>query len=501
MKSTKNGEDTERVDTNQRVIHLQQWMTTLSERKKWKESILCIHGIYNTTGGEKHNGEDPKKCGNNFPPCQTKGIIYERLCLGVRYLEMVVLLNFGMEEGKSDLRFACGGGCIYSASDLMEEVGVFFLSNKKERVVLSFLLRGGDNNAEDDDKENDNKGNHDKDDEKDDADSATQLLDVYMYLYLRRELKHAEGDENYRVLYFLNDRERFLNLGKYQFDIDHFVIRNWIFNNMSLLLPSRIVHRGEENSEGEGEDKRLDEKGGNVLTPLFGPPQREKSTLLSLPQQHHMSLFRLNSMQNDQVPNLSSKVCIKGKFPNILITTQGDDQLADSKQGDSLLPNENAHRRTNTRRYYIEWEGDHHSGGTLHSVDTHDGNLTWSGKFIGSNNLPLTEYVIDVPRQHKLLSSPFTFLNKKLVYLCQEGELFKGKDSHRADTNTTYYVIKTGRDGLKDKTVQSYLAQFAHQFSADVGPCWICILAQDFHIKDVFDVICVNFCTPKGCLR
>ncbi|GAB67836.1 hypothetical protein PCYB_124020, partial [Plasmodium cynomolgi strain B] len=302
--------------------------------------------------------------------------------------------------------------------------------NKKERVVLSFLLRAGGCT----------QWGSDADDQKGDDDKATHLLDVYMYLYLRRELKHSEGDENYRVLYFLNDRERFLNLGQYQFDMDHFAIRNW---------------------------------------------------------QHHMSLFRLNSMQNDQMSILCSKICIKGKLPNILMTTQGDYELVDSEEEkDWLLHCETAYRRTNARRYYIEWERDHHSGGTLHSVDTHDGNLSWSGKFMGSNKLPLTEYVIDVPKQHKLLSSPFTFLKKKLVYLCQEGEWFKGKYTRGVDTKNSYYVIKMGRNGLKEQTVQSCLAHLPYQLSADLGPCWICILSQDFHIRDVFDVICVNFCTP-----
>ncbi|OTN65375.1 Uncharacterized protein PKNOH_S110076700 [Plasmodium knowlesi] len=469
MECTKSGEDEEGAKKNQRVVYLQQWMCALSERKKRKEPIRCIYGIYNTTGGAKSSGQDAEKCVNNSLPCQSKGIIYERLCLGVRYLEMVVLREWKTEKGKNDLHFACGDGCIYSAGDFMEEVNVFLLSNKKEKVLLSFLLRPGmgDNN---DDKGHDDADHHDSDNDGDnyphdqpDNDNVTQLLDIYMYLYLRREVKHSERDENYRVLYFLNDREKFLNLEKYQFDIDHFQIRNWVFNNMSLLLPSGIVHGGE----------------------------KERSSLLSLPQEHHMSLFRLNSMQNDQVPILSSKICIKRKFPNILITRQeGDYEVADSEEKDSIHVDEIVYRRTNARRYYIEWEGDHHNGGTLHEVHTHDGNLSSSGKFIGSNNLPLTEYIIDVPRYHKLLNSPFTFLNKKLVYLCEEGECLKGKCAHGMDTNNTYYVIKTVQ------TVQRSLTHLQSQFNADMRPSWICILAQDFRVQDIFDVICVNFRTP-----
>ncbi|EUD69171.1 hypothetical protein C922_00034 [Plasmodium inui San Antonio 1] len=522
MECTKSGEDAEGEDRNQGVVHLKQWMSSLSERKKGKESILCIHGIRNTTGGEGLSGQDPQKCENNFPPCQAKGIIYERLCLGVRYLEMVVLQECKTEEGKSDLYFACGDGCIYSASDLLEEVAIFLLGNKRERVVLSFLLRGGGDaqggHHEDGDKEDDQKEDDDNNEDEND-DNATQLLDLYMYLYLRREIKHEERDQKYRVLYFLNERERLLNLGKYQFDIDHFAIRNWVFNNMSLLLPSKIVHSGgeeeEEKSPDEGETSPREgeaslcpprqqwrvcpedeEKAGNALnalTPLCMDPQRENTTLLSLPQQHHMSLFRLNSMQNEQVPILSSKICLKRKLPNILITTQGLHDLADSEERDSLLPSETSYRRSNTRRYCIEWERDHHSDGTLYSVDTYDANLNWSGKFIGSNNLPLMEYVIDVPREHKLVSSPFTFLNKKLVPLCQEGEWLIREYARGVDTNNSYYVIKTGRDRLRKRTVERFLAHLADQFSADRGPCWICILTKDFSIRDVSDVICLNF--------
>ncbi|CAA9989388.1 conserved Plasmodium protein, unknown function [Plasmodium knowlesi strain H] len=527
MECTKSGEDEEGAKKNQRVVYLQQWMCALSERKKRKEPIRCIYGIYNTTGGAKSSGQDAEKCVNNSLPCQSKGIIYERLCLGVRYLEMVVLREWKTEKGKNDLHFACGDGCIYSAGDFMEEVNVFLLSNKKEKVLLSFLLRPGmgDNN---DDKGHDDADHHDSDNDGDnyphdqpDNDNVTQLLDIYMYLYLRREVKHSERDENYRVLYFLNDREKFLNLEKYQFDIDHFQIRNWVFNNMSLLLPSGIVHGGGEvRSSDEGEVRIPDggetfplegkanlhspqqqctlfpeeeekEKAENTLTPFVRTPQRERSSLLSLPQEHHMSLFRLNSMQNDQVPILSSKICIKRKFPNILITRQeGDYEVADSEEKDSIHVDEIVYRRTNARRYYIEWEGDHHNGGTLHEVHTHDGNLSSSGKFIGSNNLPLTEYIIDVPRYHKLLNSPFTFLNKKLVYLCEEGECLKGKCAHGMDTNNTYYVIKTVQ------TVQRSLTHLQSQFNADMRPSWICILAQDFRVQDIFDVICVNFRTP-----
>ncbi|KJP89946.1 hypothetical protein AK88_00402 [Plasmodium fragile] len=413
MEYTKKGEDAEGANTNQRVVHLQQWMSALSERKKGKGSILYIHGIHNTAGGEELlNRKDPQKCENNFVSCQTKGIIYERLCLGVRYLEMVILEQCGTEEGTSDLLCACGDGCIYSASDLLEEVAVFFLSNKRERVVLSFLLRAGGGHDDGDNGHEDS----DNDDHK-----TTHLLDVYMYLYLRRHIKQAEGDEKCRVLYFLNDRERFLNLAKYQHDIDHFAIRNWVFNNMSLLLSSKMVHSGGRSSDGgdtfllEGKDSvnspretwrvcpKDEGKETNALTPFCNTINRNENTLLSLPQQHHMSLFRLNSMHNDQVPILSSKVCVKKKFPNILITTQGDYHVADSKEtDDSLLPSETAYRRNNAKRYYMQRERDHNHGGTLHSLNTHDSNLNWSGKFIGSNNLPLTDWYTSAKRESGL---------------------------------------------------------------------------------------------------
>ncbi|CAG9473510.1 unnamed protein product [Plasmodium vivax] len=485
-------------------------MSALSERKKGKNSFLFIHGVYNTAGGEQRMGQDPQKCEDDSPPCQTKGTIYERLCLGSRYLEMV-LQECQTEEGKIDLRFACGDGCVYSAGDLLEEVGVFFLSNKRERVVLSFWQRGdgeGEGEGEGGDGEGDNDGDSDGegcddgdsdgegcDDGDSDGRHTTHLLDVYIYLYLRRELKHAEGDGNYRALYFLNGRERLLNLRKYQMDVDHFAVRSWVFNNMSLLLPSSVVHSG-----GGSPDER--ENAGNTLTPFCKPPQRKNNPLLSLSQQHHMSLFRLNSMQNDQVVTLSSKICLMRKFPNILMTTtQGDYQLWDSQERDSLLPSESSHRRTNARRYHMKWEGGHDSGGTLHSVETHDGNLNSGGKFIGSKNLRLTEYVVDVPRQYKLVSSPFTFLNKKLVHLCQEGGGLKGKCPQGVDTSKTYYVIRMGRDGLMEQSVQSCLDHLPDRFTAEGGPSWVCILTQDLHIGDVFEVIRLNFCTPGGGLN
>ncbi|GAW82337.1 hypothetical protein, conserved [Plasmodium gonderi] len=503
-------------------------MSTLFRRRKENESILFIHGIYNREDEEKFNKKDKpghaeaseKESGqaraeapeqNCITSCENNGTIYERLCLGIRYFEMIILQkDEARKEKKQELLCLCGDNCLYKITDILEEISVFFLKNKKEKVFLSFMQY--ETNAEN------GYGNTDQH-------RVEELIDVYMYLYLRKKLKQHRGDSNYQILYFYNERERIINLEQYNFDIDHFEIRNWIFNNMAFMFPSKKVHMGEENPDICNSNLHYlkkhwnvtsEEEKENIHIPCDNETIKKKKkkrdeNLLHLSQQHNISLFRLNSMRDNENLNLSSKITIIRRLPNILLDKNHSGEIPLCKAGNSKsIPvntiahiSEDGYSRNNTVRHYMKCKNDNCKNVTVHWMDAYDVNLNSRKKFIGSNNLSLTEYVIDVPKQGKIQNSPFVFSKNKLVYLHDWKKLYKNeykKKYYKYAKDSKYYVVKVQNgeetEELNKQSMHTFLMHFLASEDVKMGSTWICILTPNCTIRDVFNTVKFNFHPP-----
>ncbi|SBT80193.1 conserved Plasmodium protein, unknown function [Plasmodium malariae] len=373
------------ANKHEEIVYFYQWVEALTNKSKKKDISFFIHGLYNVIYEEGNEEEqeltsehlkEKKNSSLHLPISSCSYTIYEKLCSGIRYFEMVIQQNGKRGDEEMDLNISnkelsclCGERNLYLISDLLQQISVFCMKNKNEMIILSFLQHGGgserdkergtENSRENDNNKNRKGSNIGKTQEDDPAGNSPttlimQALDIYIYLYLRDYLKYSEKEENYNVLYFYNDKERIINLSKYNFNIDHFDIREWVFNNMSLLLPSKRIEEVEadevyaqkwQETNTISPVDRIKKRGGPSILSSVGRTQERGANTLSLPrntqerggeiilsdgytqeksssnlsQHHHLSLFRLNSMTSEKTQKSSCKIEINKKLPNIIL--------------------------------------------------------------------------------------------------------------------------------------------------------------------------------------
>ncbi|CRH01173.1 conserved Plasmodium protein, unknown function [Plasmodium relictum] len=443
---------------NKLKIYFYKWIEILEQISKNKETNLFIFGLYsmerkkNIENKEFHYEQLEKNNSNS------DGIIYKKLCLGIRYIELIILKNknkwddeIEINEEKKEMNCLYEGRYFYNISDILQEISVF-IKNKQEKIILSFLE------------------SNDDDDEKINAENKNvtyyniEKLDIYIYLYLRKYLNYLNNEKNYKILYFYNSKERIINLSKYDFDIDNFKIRNWVFNNISLLLPSKIIQENEQK-----------ENRHNFLS-----VDSAKSSL-KLSHKHHLSLFRLNSITEEETSNLTSKILVNRKLPNILVHDDKEYNKFSEKSDNYALDNPS---KNNCILYYLEYSNNEYKNATFHKLSAYDINLNVNQNFIGYNNMPLTEYIIDRPKKLKLQNSPFIYTNKKLIYLYEYS--YKSQLLDKIDDNY-YYVLKIEKENIEDVLVHIH-----NNINIKNNKNFISILTTNCYIDHVFTIIKFN---------
>ncbi|SBT78196.1 conserved Plasmodium protein, unknown function [Plasmodium ovale] len=498
------------VAQREEKVYFEKWVGDIARRKKDIEVGFLLPGLY-SEGNEGNNKKeavfkrgDLKEDKGSTPTLNNGNVIYEKLCSGIRFFEIIIPNSredknekIALNEEKKELLCFCGEKCFYTISEMLQQVSIFFVNNKREKVILSFLQNG------------DTSPNGDYPDN-----SITELnmhkLDVYIYLYLRKCLKRFERDENYNVLYFFDNKERILNTCKYGFNVDHFEIREWVFNNMSFLLPSTRVE--EEKGEQYTEVER--HVGVRKNPHLTVSSCRRKSPNLILSQQHQVSLFRLNSMINNENMKLPSKIVINKKLPNILLGQENE-----KSNYNSDIPGENYpfcgeySKNCNCVRYYLTYPSGDCARSTLHAVPSRDPNLgsrenenmhqtesedmqANSGincRFIGHGKLALTEYVIDVPKEMTLRSSPFAFTKKELKYLPERSGEMEFISDQQGSNDNYFYVVKIEKGDIESVVSHIYGHVKKKKFTNFVS-----ILTNKFSSNAVFSIIKINLQSVLG---
>ncbi|SBS86207.1 conserved Plasmodium protein, unknown function [Plasmodium ovale curtisi] len=457
------------VAQHEEKVYFEKWVGDITRRKKDIEVSLLLPGLY-SEGNEGSNKKeevfkrgDLKEGKGSTPTLNNGNAIYERLCSGIRFFEIIIPNSqedkndkIALSEEKKELLCLCGEKCAYTISEMLQQISIFFVNNKREKVILSFL-QNGDSSPNGDYPNN----------------SITELnmhkLDIYIYLYLRKCLKRFERDENYNVLYFFDNKERILNTCKYGFNVDHFEIREWVFNNMSFLLPStRVEEEKEEQYTGVERDIGVSKNPHLTVSSC-----RRKSPNLILSQQHQVSLFRLNSMINNENMKLPSKIVINKKLPNILLGQENE-----RSNDNSYKPGEN-----------YPFCGDSRENENTHQTESEDmqANSGTNCRFIGHGKLALTEYVIDVRKEMTLRRSPFAFTKKELKYLSERSGEMEFISDQQSSNENYFYVVKIEKGDIEN--VASHI--YGHVKKKKITN-FVSILTNKFSSNAVFSIIKIN---------
>ncbi|SOV81171.1 conserved Plasmodium protein, unknown function [Plasmodium sp. gorilla clade G3] len=477
---------TNNYDVNEDIIPFCNYISEVSEKCDCnEEKNVYLYGTY--------NGCTKKKSIEKNIIVDTCNI-YERLYCGSRFFELIILTSekecieeITCNDEKEDIFCLFEGDKIYEICSILQEIAVFLKNDKKkEKIILSFIEY---NNIDEMNTYN------------------IHILDIYIYLYLRNYLKHTcnEQDENYNILYFYNGKERILNMEKYNYDINHFDIRNWLFNNMSFFLPSKRIDNKCDDKNNKSDDKN---NNNNLLT--VNKYLNVQNTSQNLSQSHNLSLFRLNSMVDNQTTKLSSKISINKKLPNILINENDNKNYVCNKENciSSIINSSTNIERENAVCYYLKCcTYENVNVFTLHQKQIYDNNYNMYKKFIGHNNIPLIQYIIDIPKALILDNSPFIFTNNKLEYLDTNilNDECAGNIPHNPlSSYNFYYVIKIQdepKEKLKtDKVIQNidnYLTYIHKLLKQNYNTNIISIVTQNFHITYVFTVLKFNLQKKK----
>ncbi|ETW47642.1 hypothetical protein PFMALIP_04333 [Plasmodium falciparum MaliPS096_E11] len=499
---------TNNCNANENIIPFCNYISEISEKCDCnEEKNMYLYGTYN--GCTKKSSIEKNTI---VDVCN----IYERLYCGSRFFELIILTNekkcmekITCNDEKTDIFCLFEGEKIYEICSILQEIAVFLKKDKKkEKIILSFIEY---NNIDEMNTYN------------------VHILDIYIYLYLRNYLKHTSNteDENYNILYFYNEKERILNMEKYNYDINHFDIRNWLFNNMSFYLPSKRIddkcddnnnksgHNNNKsghnnNKSGHNNNKSDDNKNNNNNLLTVNKYLNVQNTSKNLSQSHNLSLFRLNSMVDNQTTKLSSKICINKKLPNILINKNDNKNYVCNKQNctSSIINSSTNVERENSVCYYLKC-CTHENGNifTLHQKQIYDNNFNIYKKFIGHNNIPHIQYIIDIPKELILDNSPFIFTNKKLEYLdtnILNDECAANIPHNQLSSYNFYYVIKI-QDENKEKLITDKVIQnidnnltYIHKLlKQNYNHNIISIVTQNFHVTYVFTVLKFNLQKKK----
>ncbi|KYN94669.1 hypothetical protein PRSY57_1321600 [Plasmodium reichenowi] len=484
---------TNNCNVNENIIPFCNYISEITEKCDCnEEKNMYLYGTYN--GCTKKSSIEKNTI---VDACN----IYERLYCGSRFFELIILTNekrcmekITCNDEKTDIFCLFEGEKIYEICSILQEIAVFLNKDKKkEKIILSFIEY---NNIDEVNTYN------------------VHILDIYIYLYLRNYLKHtcSTEDENYNILYFYNEKERILNMEKYNYDINHFDIRNWLFNNMSFFLPSkRIDDKFDDHNNNKSDDHNNNNNNNNNNLLTVNKYLNVQNTSKNLSQPHNLSLFRLNSMVDNQTTKLSSKICINKELPNILINKNDNNNnyVCNKENYTSSIINSSTNvERENSVCHYLKC-CTHENGNifTLHQKQIYDNNFNIYKKFIGHNNIPLIQYIIDIPKELILDNSPFIFTNKKLEYLdtnILNDECAANIPHNQLSSYNFYYVIKI-QDEKKEKLITDKVIQnidnnltYIHKLlKQNYNHNIISIVTQNFHVTYVFTVLKFNLQKKK----
>ncbi|KYN97026.1 hypothetical protein PGSY75_1322600 [Plasmodium gaboni] len=491
-------EYTNNCDVNEKIIPFFNYISEVSEKCTCnEEKNVYLYGTYNGCTSRSFIEENII-----VDTCN----IYERLYCGSRFFELIILTSekvnmekITCDDKKKDIFCLFEGEKIYDICSILQEIAVFLKNDKKkekkkkEKIILSFIEYNN----------------------KDEMNTYNiHILDIYIYLYLRNYLKQTYSieDENYNILYFYNEKERILNIEKYNYDINHFDIRNWLFNNMSFFLPSkRIDDKSDDkinNKINNINNNNNNNNNNNLLTVDKYLNVQNKSKNLS--QSHNLSLFRLNSMVDNQTNKLSSKISINKKLPNILINENDNKNYICNEENciSSIINSSTNIERENAICYYLKCcTYENVNVFTLHQKHIYDNNFNIYKKFIGHNNIPLIQYIIDIPKELILDNSPFIFTNKKLKYLDTNilNDQCSGINTHNTLSSYNFYYVIKIQDEKKEKTNTNQVIQnidnnliYIHKLlKQNYNNNIISIVTQNFHVTYVFTVLKFNLQKKK----
>ncbi|VWU51549.1 conserved protein, unknown function [Hepatocystis sp. ex Piliocolobus tephrosceles] len=503
-------------------IYYENWYDSLVKKNKNKEIDLFMYGLYNLKNEndvikkwkEEHetNIKDVSQLTNNI-----SNYFYDKLCLGVRYFEMLIITKKEKQEGEKD-KIKLGGEkkelfCLYAENNIIEinkilqAITVFLIKNKKEKLILSFLQNN------DEIKELGNSDIYETVPIQQSTYNTNynpnliiEKLDIYMYVYLRNYLKKSKNSEDYNIIYFYNNMERVLDLSMYNYNVDNAQIRSWFFNNLPFLLSTSVLTNRNEQENEQGNEQGNDKKKKYLMLPGRG---NNNSNNTKLSQEHHIALFRLNSMTNDTLVKSVSKIIIKKKLPNILLNQYNQEMFnncytfvnADySLSGKSDNDANNTDLKYNCVRYYIKYLNKNYKNLTLNNLPYYDPNINKNKQFIGHNNLSLTEYVMDIPKDMHLKKSPFIFTNLKINYLSEE--FFKQEKNNKFNNllinnsfnnENLFFVVKI----KNEQNINNILSYIHHKRnnkkkSVDCGKCLINILTTNYSVDIFFQILKIN---------